>query len=217
VTYALVVGAAPAEAHDAFYADLLAGACRVVAADGAGEWCVAAGRVPDVVIGDMDSSAAGAIARLTVLGAESLTFPCDKGETDLELAVDAARSLTDAPIVLTAAFTRRLDHTLAAFGALVRAGEGASARDPDWSAWACVPGHDLLLDVTAGATLSVLALGEARGVTLLGTEWPLSEACLAPFSGLGVSNRATGGTVTVSTRTGTLVVILIGEAQGGLY
>jgi thiamine pyrophosphokinase len=212
VTYTLVVGAAPASGHANFYARLLGDASCVVAADAAGEWCVAAGRVPDMVIGDFDSSEAGAAQRLSALGVEVVTCSAAKDETDLELAVDIARTRNEGPLVLTAAFSRRTDHTLAAFAALARAGAGACAREPGWSAWTCAPGRDLRIDVVEGATLSVLSLGDATGVTLSGTVWPLHDESLGALSGRGVSNRALGGIVTASTRNGTLVVILFAEA-----
>jgi thiamine pyrophosphokinase len=217
MTYTLVVGAAPAEGRDDFYSALLSGAGRVVAADAAGEWCAGLGRVPDVVVGDFDSALPGAEARLAALGAEVVSYPCDKDETDLELAVDVARGLGDAPIVLTASFTRRVEHTLAAFGALARAGTGARAADPGWCAFLCDPGSDLSLELADGAALSLIALADAAGVTMTGTAWTLEGADLRALAGRGISNRAVGGPVRVSTLSGSLALVLGSDVSCGLY
>ena len=217
MTYTLVVGAAPVSGCDAFYSSLLAGAADVVAADAAGEWCVALGRVPEVVTGDFDSAAPGAEDRLRALGSEVVAFPCDKDETDLDLAVVLARGRAGETLVVTAAFSLRPDHTLAAFGSLARAGAHARAEEPGWTAWVCTPGGDLVLDVRTGTTLSVLALEPATGVCVSGTAWPLTGASLSPLSGHGVSNRAIGGPVRVRTGSGTLIVLVLKEGTGEIY
>ncbi len=217
MNWTLVVGAAPVPGCEAFYTSLLAEAATVVAADAAGEWCAGLGRVPDVVVGDFDSATAGAAQRLAALGARVETHAREKDETDLELAIDAARANGDAPIVVTCAFSARLDHTLAAFGALTRAGAGARAVEPGWRAWTCAAGAPLDIESPAGATLSVLAVGDACGVRVTGTEWILEDASLQALSGWGVSNRALGGPVSVSCRAGTLVVLLLEDMDAGLY
>ena len=217
MSWTLVVGAAPVSGCEAFYTSLLAEAPTVVAADAAGEWCADLGRVPDLVVGDFDSATAGAAQRLAALGARVETHAREKDQTDLELAIDAARAQRDAPIVLTCAFSARLDHTLAAVGALTRAGAGARAVEPGWRAWTCAADAPLHLDAPVRATLSVMAIGDARGVSVTGTEWVLEDAALPSLSGWGVSNRTIGGPVSVSCSAGTLVVLLLEDADAGLY
>ena len=217
MSWTLVVGAAPVPGAEAFYASLLADADSVIAADAAGEWCAGLGRVPDLVVGDFDSATPGAAQRLIALGARVALHAREKDETDLELAIDAARVHSHASVVLTCAFSARLDHTLAAVGALVRAGAGARAVEPGWRAWTCAEGAPLSFDAPVDATLSVLAVGDAGGVCVTGTEWVLENAALPALSGWGVSNRALGGPVNVSCRSGTLVVLLLEDAGTGLY
>lgn len=216
MTHTLVVGGAPVPGGEAFYRGLLAAAPRVVAADSAAEWCVALGRVPDIAVGDFDSAAAGAIERLLALGVDVVTAPCDKDETDLELAVAVAAG-SGAPVVVTACFTRRLDHTLAAVGALTRAGRGARIHEPSWRAWLVAPDSPLDVDLPGGSTVSVLAVDTAAGVCVEGVVWPLSGATLRPLSGHGVSNRVTAGPVHVAVAVGTLVVIALDNLTDGLY
>jgi thiamine pyrophosphokinase len=208
MTFTLVAGAAPLPDEDAFYRALVGEASFVVAADAAGEWCASLGRVPDVALGDFDSALPGARDRLAAMGAEVISFPREKDETDLELAIDVARRRFRGPIVLTAAYSGLLDHTLAALGALMRAGDGASVREPGWSGHLVVPGHPLRVRVDRGTTFSVLAVGEAEGVDVSGAKWPLVGATLPPLSGRGVSNVTSGDELVASVREGALIVLI---------
>jgi len=203
----LVVGAAPSAHSDAFYRELLASAPTVVAADAAGEWCARLGRVPDVVVGDFDSAGHGAADRLERLGARVERHPEDKDVTDLELAVAVARERWALPVCLTAAFTDRFDHSLAALGLVLRAGAGARIVEPSWRAWPCMAGAPLRLDLARGATYSLLALERCEGVEAMGGEWGLHDTTLEPLSGRGVSNVATGAEIRISVRSGSLLVI----------
>jgi thiamine pyrophosphokinase len=219
MTGALVVGAAPAVGPGAlaFYRRLLAGAPAVVAADAAGEWCAGLGRVPDLVVGDFDSARPGARERLSAAGSSIEEHPADKDSTDLDLAVMAALRRYGPPAVLTAAFSERLDHTLAAVGTLLRAGVGARALEPFWSASPVHPGHPLSLELEAGTTLSLVAIGCAAGVTITGVRWELRDARIAALSGLGVSNTALGGRVNVACIHGALVLFVTNAPDQGGY
>ena len=208
----LVVGAAPLEGCDGFYRELLTGADRVVAADAGGEWCASLGRVPALVVGDFDSARPGAIDRLRALGSEVLGVPADKDETDLELAVGAALERFGGPVTVTCAFTLRMDHTLAAFGALLAAGPGAQACEPGWRAWVTCPGAPLSLSLGGGRRFSLVSPCGARGVSVTGARWVLEDADLSALSGRGISNVAGPDRVEVSCREGAVLVMLSDQA-----
>lgn len=208
MTYTLVAGASPLPDEAPFYRALVGAAAHVVAADAAGEWCIDLGRTPDIVVGDFDSALPGAGERLRAGGAEVLAFPAEKDVTDLEIAVEVALERYGTPLVLTAAFSGLLDHTLAALGTLVRSGEGAEAREPDWTGHVVTPAHALSIGLVPGTTFSVVAIGEARGVTVSGAHWPLVDTAMAPLSGLGVSNVTSGDELAVSVEEGTLIVLI---------
>jgi thiamine pyrophosphokinase len=206
----LIVGAAPSPGSRAFYRALLAAADTVIACDGAGEWCVALGRIPDLVVGDFDSAAIGAEGRLIDLGISVERHPAAKDESDLDLALAAAQRLGSPFVTITAAFTERLDHTLCAIGTLYRGLDlSPCIEEPGFMA--------VIVDATArptveipvamGATVSVLALQASSGVTLEGLEFPLTNGSLSLMSSHGLSNIAKGERVTVSVAVGTLLVI----------
>ena len=208
---ALIVGAAPRPGSGTFYAALASAHDLIVAADAAGETLLNAGVRPDLVVGDFDSSQPGAAERLRHAGIRLEMHPERKDVTDLDLAALAARAQGADAITFTAAFSHRLDHTLAAFGTMARCADlAAEAVEPDMHAWVVDSVHrpSVELPVTKGTTVSVLALGgRAERVTLTGFEYPLLDAALEPLSSLGVSNVARGASLRAEVLGGTVLVI----------
>lgn len=188
---------------------------RIIAADGALDQAVAAGVFPDVLVGDLDSISAMGRA-WAAAHAAVVEHPTDKDLTDTELALAVAVDAHPQRIMVLAGTGTRLDHTIAALGAL-----GAELLDPvpHVDAWfggdrivVVRPGQPETIPVADGATFSVLALhGACDGVDVSGARWPLHAARLEPLSGLGVSNVAAEPDVTVSVSTGRLTVIVLGE------
>ena len=206
----LIVGSAPVPGANDFYERLLADASFVIACDAAAEWCISLGRVPDIAVGDFDSAAAGAPERLLAAGVDVRRFSAEKDESDLDLAIAVARSLSLASIVLTAAYSERLDHTLAALGTASAAADlAARIEEPAFSATVLSTRgiSSAVIDTTLGATVSVMALEASSGVTLAGMRYPLENASVPLLSSLGISNVALESRVRVSLAEGTLLVI----------
>lgn len=205
----LVVGAAASSgpAAEAFYRGLLGAADTVIAADAAGEWCVRLGRVPDAVVGDFDSARPGAADRLAALGTTVELHDPAKDRTDLELAVAYAARHAEGPPTITAAYTGRMDHTLANIGVLLDAPPGSRIEEPSWCAVAASPGVEASLDLAPGTTFGVLSMGGATGVVVRGGRWTIDGEDLPPLSGRGVGNVASGGPVTAACGSGALILV----------
>ena len=95
-----------------------AGADRIVAADGGLDHARAAGLVPDVLVGDLDSVSADGLDWATA-NIPIERHPADKAATDTELALRLRRGdATRNASLLVAGRGDRLDHAIAALGAL---------------------------------------------------------------------------------------------------
>lgn len=167
----------------------------VIAADGGARHAAALGAKVDVWVGDFDSSAG------LSLDAPREIHPAAKNETDAELAVRVARARGATTLVFLGAFGGRFDHAAAlALGAvrLARDGLDVLLHSGDESGRPLLPGTGVRLDLPHGATLSVLALSDLRGLSLTGVRWPLQEADVPLGSGWTVSNEAAGGEVTAT-------------------
>lgn len=206
----LVVGAAPDAQGAAHYAAAVQRAERVVAADAGLEVCLRAGRIPDVCVGDFDSVDPGALAEAEHGGAEIRRYPAMKNESDLDLAVRAARELGATRITITAAFTGRLDHTLASLGTVLAAADLlAEAEEPRWHGYglAAAGRPRVVLTEPVRTIISLMAPGGAL-VSVDGVRYPLRREVLPPLSSLGLSNVATEHAQSVTVHEGAVLVLV---------
>lgn len=189
----------------------------LIAADGGLDHARAAGLEPSVLVGDLDSISALGLAWASE-HTEVVRHPVDKAATDTELAIAHAASYGPERILLVAGQGDRLDHAVAALGAL---GAPELAGVASLEAWW---GNDQLyvvhgpgsteLDVPEGTTFSVIAMhGPCEGVTVDGARWPLQRHPLPPMVGLGVSNQVASPPVTVSVEHGIVTVMVPGAAS----
>lgn len=165
-------------------AQALALAPVVAAADSGADRALAAGLVPQAVIGDLDSLSPQGRAAIPP---ERLHRIAEQETTDFEKALSRIR----APFVLGVGFSGpRTDHLLAALTTLVRlrrppclllAGEDLAFAAP----------ARLRLDLPPGTRLSLCPLGRVTGSSR-GLRWPIEGLVLDPARYVGTSNAATG-------------------------
>ena len=207
----LIVAAAPAADAAAFYATLITGAPYVIAVDAGVALCLAAGRNPDVCIGDFDSAEPGDLDLARSSGSVVITYPAEKDESDLALALAHARGAGLGPVTVTAAFSGRVDHTLAALGALLAAADlPAVGMEPDavYHVLDARVRPELRLDLPVGTTLSAFAADPQTVVTIEGVRYPLAATLLEPWTSRGLSNLATSDVQTIRLHEGRLLVIV---------
>ncbi|WP_345344013.1 thiamine diphosphokinase [Candidatus Villigracilis affinis] len=81
-----------------------------MAADGGTRHVLELGKIPDVIVGDLDSLPAN--FEVSKFENEVILYPKNKNETDLELAIQHALTLNPQEIIILAALGGRLDQTL---------------------------------------------------------------------------------------------------------
>ena len=178
---------------------------RLVAADGGADAALAAGRIPEAVIGDMDSLTDGARHAIPASRRHEVT---EQETTDF----DKCLRLIEAPLILALGFLGgRLDHGMAALSGLMRArGRRCLLIGHEDVAFHCPP--SLTLNLPAGSRVSLYPLAPVR-VSASGLAWPLDALDLAPGGRLGTSNAASGGAVSITPAAPGLLVILPREAR----
>jgi len=158
----------------------------------------------DLLIGDLDSVSEDAVHQAP----QTLRFPVDKNKTDLELAIDRARSMGVTSLLVIGGAGGRMDHFLANASLLA----SLDGLDVEWRT-----GSGTLLRVngsvrvagTPGETISLLAFGgPARGVRTTGLRWRLDNEHLLPGSTRGVSNAFIDDAALISLDEGNLMVAL---------
>jgi thiamine pyrophosphokinase len=195
------------------FAALLGGADIIIAADGGGDALAQAGIAPHVLIGDLDSISASALAWAQAQGTEVLRHAAEKDETDLELALLLAAERGAERIDVLGALGGRWDHSLANV-ALLALPElvGRAVRLLGMEQQAFLVRGQASLDGLAGDTISLLPLaGAAHGITTRGLRYPLHEATLHYERSRGVSNVLEQPPGAVTVREGLLLVVQTGQ------
>lgn len=155
-----------------------------VAADGGAAQAVAAGVIPQAVIGDMDS-----------LGEDvQMQLPQDRlHRIDEQDSTDFDKALRHvaAPVVIGVGFCGgRIDHQLAAFHTLLARAERPCILLAGAEIVFLAPRH-VVMDCGAGDVVSLFPLVEMR-MQSTGLEWPVDEVRFNPADTIGTSNRAVG-------------------------
>lgn len=186
----------------------------LMAADGGLAAVDAMGLVPHLVIGDFDSLGSVPDRPNTVV------LPREKDVTDMHAAIDLGLERGYTRFVLYGGTGGRLAHTLANLQLLdylaqkgcrgFLAGDGTVAT--------AVHNGTLTFPARMRGYLSLFCnSGTARGVTLSGLKYELSDAALTGSFPLGVSNEFIGVPARVSVADGTLLVLWQGaDVEDGL-
>ena len=175
----------------------------LIAADGGYEACRAAGLVPHMLIGDMDS----------LDGVPSLPsvkrLPVRKDVTDLFAAILEGMERGYRTFHLYGACGGRPDHTYANYQHLYYLAKNGARGILFDGAFrvTCIADDSFTLPIPRERTFSVFAIGErARGVSISGAEYPLQSETLDPHFPLGVSNKTENDHATVSCDDGALLI-----------
>ena len=184
----------------------------VIAADAGATSLDRLGRMPDRLVGDLDSVSDELLERLAAAGVAIDRHPADKDASDTELALGAAIAAGATEIVLLGATGGpRLDHELA--NVLLLADPALGDRDVrivhgPTTVRVLRGGGRLALEGAAGDLVTLLPVdGDVTGVDIDGVRWPLSNATLRVGRSRGLSNEVVEPPASVSLEQGTLLVV----------
>jgi thiamine pyrophosphokinase len=186
------------------------GAELIVAADGGREHLARWGIAPHIVVGDLDSLGADALASLEPSRVER--HPVAKDKTDTELAIERALSSGATEVVIVGALGGpRLDHAIANTLLLALDRGGAAelrlVRGPI-QVRLLRGGRSMALRARDGELVSLIPVGgDAQGVRTEGLRYPLHGEPLRMGSSRGVSNEVSAPRASVSLASGTLLVV----------
>lgn len=178
----------------------------VIAVDGGFASLEAIGRKPDMALGDFDSL--GYVPK----GLRVAQFSSHKDKSDMELALDRARSMHYDEVYVYGGLGRRLDHTLAnlqLFALFSEKGLFVTAVDEDTSV-VFITGPDTFeMPAIEAGTVSVFSMNDrAEGVFERGLAYELDDAVLSNRTSLGLSNELIGEAVMIGVEKGTIAIFL---------
>jgi thiamine pyrophosphokinase len=204
----VIVANAPVNA-DARLLQIAASADYIIAADGGAQSLAAAGIVPHLLVGDLDSLSDDHVDWLIAQGVEVQRYAREKDETDLELALLAAVARNASHIDLFCVLGGRWDHTVATIAMLcLPMLIGRTVRIfADGQTLAIVRDH-IVLDGPVTRTVSLIPLTPTvDGITTTGLAYPLECATLYFERSRGVSNVVTHMPASVLVQSGVLLVV----------
>lgn len=181
-TFLTLLGAGPTQLNIVKQL-VMGGVIRVAADGGAANW-IAAGVLPDVVIGDMDSLTS---KMRDLIPSGRLFHVAEQNSTDFEKCLQRL----SAPLILAAGFLGgRLDHELAACTALSRYPDQRCILIGDEDICFLAP-ERFEIDLPEASRFSLYPLGPVRG-TSRGLLYPIEGLTLAPNGRVGTSNAVSG-------------------------
>ncbi len=184
-------------------------ATAVIAADGGTKHLHKLGRLPDLVIGDLDSLNDDLRQWVGAGQVPIRQHPPAKDETDLELALIHAANEYPDDIYLFGVLGGRLDQTLANILLLthpVLTGREVKLVTANETAWLITRSTEILGQ--PGDTVSLIPLGgNVHMQRTTGLAWPLENETLTFGLARGISNVMTQSTASVSIESGTLLCI----------
>lgn len=178
----------------------------VICADGGLRHLSALDRLPDLLVGDMDS-----LDEAVLDGIPVERYPSEKDDTDTMIAVKRGLSFGCEEFFLYGCLGGRLDHTFANIQTLLyleKMGKKAALLDGTAEIYVLSCG-EIVFDAVRAGMISVFALSEkALGVYLEGLKYPLADAELTNDFPLGVSNEFIGKPSRISVKQGDLLLFL---------
>ena len=174
---------------------------RVIAADSGMMHAAALGLVPELWVGDFDSSGSELTMQYREVPREA--FPAEKDATDGAIAVAEATRRGASEIVLLGALGGQTDHAVGILGQAIeiaRKGLACLLTSGAEEAWPLIPGR-MAVELAPGTRFSIIAFSDLAGLDLTGVKWPLADRAVPLGSTLTLSNVALG-TVEITLRSG---------------
>ncbi len=183
-----------------------------VAVDGGARHAALLRVTPQILLGDMDSISAELLSKFKTTGTEILCHPVEKDYTDLELGLRLLSEKGFEEVHLIGLEGGRIDHVMAThaifghedFWGIRLWGYEKRSRFTSVRA-----GEKLAVKIDVGERFSLIPITEkVSGVTLSGAKWNLSGADLRLGESRGLSNIAKADQLSVSVRSGALILVL---------
>jgi thiamine pyrophosphokinase len=181
----------------------------IICADGGTHHALALKITPHLVIGDMDSVTKAEAERLKKADVAIESYPRDKNETDLELALNRALAKSPSSILAIGALGGRLDQTLGNISLLSDSRFSAlDVRLDDGVEEAFFCRGQIKVEGRRGDIVSLIPWnGAVKGIRTHGLRWTLSNETLYPERTRGISNEMLDAVAEVSIEVGLLLII----------
>ena len=179
---------------------------HIICCDGGRKHAALLGIVPDLLVGDFDSS------ERPDTDIETIVLPREKDDTDSFFAAKEGVSRGFKEFLLIGVFGGRLDHSMVNISVMLwlyKQGIPCMAAD-DLSVMEIVGEKEVTIDGSYPYFSLLCIDGEAKGVNISGAKFPLDGGTVTPTYQYATSNEVLpGGTASVSVKDGVLLLIKV--------
>lgn len=177
------------QVNKTIFADALAVAPHLIAADGGAKIAVKLGHSPKFIIGDFDSVDLATLAKIPV---DRRIHIAEQDTTDFEKCL----RLISAPVILGVGFLgSRLDHQLSAISVLTKYPDKRCILLSKADLCFHLP-PQINLNLPAGSRISLFPFAPVQGQSD-GLRWPITGLQFSPSGQIGTSNEVTDGPVSL--------------------
>ena len=157
--------------------ELLRGATRIVACDGALQRCLRAEAMPNVVVGDMDSVDHEALNTFAASGGEAVRL-LEQNSNDLAKALGWLELNKGGRCIVVGATGGDPQHEWANLLSCAASNMDVECESTTQTYRFLQPGRTYSIEVKKASEFSLFALPEAQGIDLFGVAYPLRDATL---------------------------------------
>ena len=178
----------------------------VVALDGAANRLIGGNMTPDVLLGDLDSVSESVLEQCKASGITIVHTP-DQQSSDISKGLEwVQRTYPDSEVDIIGV-EGRYDHHLAAYSALFECNSDATILLDGWQARR-VTQTPTNIETEPNSIISLIPFGNVTGATIKGCQFSLNNESLTTGT-RGISNKATGRSITVSVESGDLLLLIM--------
>lgn len=179
----------------------------VVALDGAANRLIGSNMTPDVLLGDLDSVSESVLEQCKATSVTIVHTP-DQQRSDISKGLDwVQRTYPDSDVDIIGVEIGRYDHHLAAYSALFECNSDATILLDGWQARR-VSQTPTTIETEPHSIISLIPFGDVAGATIRGCQFSLDNEPLTTGT-RGISNIATGHSITVSVDSGDLLLLIM--------
>ena len=179
----------------------------VVALDGAANRLIGSNIIPNILLGDLDSVSESVLEQCKASGVTIIHAP-DQQSSDISKGLEwVQRTYLDSEVDIIGVEIGRYDHHLAAYSALFECNSDATILLDGWQARR-VSQTPTKIETEPNSIISLIPFGDVVGATIKGCQFPLDNESLTTGT-RGISNIATGPSITVSVESGDLLLLIM--------
>ncbi len=192
-----------------FFKNRLDQADFIICADGGAKHLYKIKKIPDIIIGDLDSLCKKQISYFECKKVKFIKYPAKKDATDTELATDYAKEMNPYEIIYLACTGNRIDHVLSNISMLKRnLDNNILSRITDENNEIFLINKCIEISGEIGDIISLVPYSQTvKGIYSKGLEYPLKNFTMKSGTSIGISNRLVLSKAKITIKKGELLVI----------